>query len=230
MSSSNLTAEEWLAFFEQPDVLAMCRTIAAHPHDLTPRYIWLDWLDEHSPDPELPRLLREHVDSESEIGIEGLSQAFDLDLKPWYGRLKVSHRENRFTQERLCCSGIVGFSDIRDLYLIPRLLKWPINGMRLTRVNSYGWDRLSRLAWMRFLASEHLPQLIRLELGYNNIQSDEARELANASHLTNLTSLSIYNDSLGDPEVAIFANAANFSKLEILNLVQNRIGPEGVIS
>lgn len=45
-----MTSDEWLNFFEHPDVFAFCAKIAENPDDLAPKLVFADWLEENCPD------------------------------------------------------------------------------------------------------------------------------------------------------------------------------------
>lgn len=182
-------AEDWLRVFEHPDSVAMCKTIVAHPDELTPRYIWLDWLDEHAPDLYAVQKMRDAVDSWSERIV---TQAFGWDIFPFHGRLDTHYHPSngRSSQvDRLCRSGAVGSVEFGASFDLGTLERWPcVVGVELTPTTAQ-FDSLSnspRFSSLRYLA-------IRFGNYYGHLDNSELVYGLRRAPATNLRELRICN-------------------------------------
>lgn len=106
-----------------------------------------------------------------------------------------------------------------------RLARWPVLA-HFTMLEFHGLN--VRGSGLRDLVnSQHVRQLISLELSMNGIGDDGAFTLATAPNLGNLRALMLYMNGIWNSGAAALATSPHLSRLEILNLELNNLSDAG---
>jgi uncharacterized protein (TIGR02996 family) len=244
---NTLSADEWLEFFDSPDILDFCRTMVAHPLDLTPRHIFCDWLDEHAPNNLLADDLRVGLESsECRTASPTLKGVFPFPLIPDCGRFRVRWGRER-PLARLCKNGMIGSLsfDTAPERKIYEKYQWVdrcrlIHSDRMSYPEVAAIPQLSQLnalivegpipdeALQQLIMSPNLSQIRSLSVFGSGESPKALRPLYCLDHLAQLKELIVLQSPLSAVDVRTIVTRSTVSEWIRLHLDTSGLDDEGV--
>ncbi len=225
-----MTSDEWLNFFEHPDVFAFCAKIAENPDDLAPKLVFADWLEENCSDEWFAGIYRKAI-SDKSIFPRAMIIPDDVDEYNLFAKDKSWHG--------VVCLPAAGQFEITNWRGIEPLQRLVNSGMVFSVHISSGF--LNELAFPETLYKLNYwlgeRDFLRQDLDFSHIRELEysgsspegsfGNEVLDSSSLTNLQSLRITGRVCDDDFLFRLSDTptiANVNRLTISNTLQSGTG------
>jgi len=157
------------------------------------------------------------------LKIKGLGDPKKLEMfKKELGKLNINDKFNNLSYLDLSDNALSSdnFIELNDIFL-SRINS--LKALNLTGNQEFGYKGVRALA-----RSEHMKNLILLNLNATKIGDDGVKELASSKYLKHLSYLNLTSNDITDAGIIALANSENFNYLTIFNLSWNDITDAGV--
>ncbi len=216
---------------------AFLSAIRAHPDDDTARLVYADWLTEHG-DPDRGEFIRIEIELARTPPTEEADERRRKVLLVRRAALLKRHKTAwlapfaPFAKESSFERGFVQKLEVSANAFLHHGAKWvartPLTRLRIT--TCFEWDQTAgaRTWWAASLfASEHLAQLVALDLEGLRITADDLEPLGLQPDLPRLRELVLTWNAIGNEGAIRLANLPQLSGLEDLDLRGNGITDAG---